>query len=157
VTSAVDAEPGFLLEREQLVRRELPELFEFFSDPKNLEELTPPWLNFRVLESSTPVIGQGTTIDYSLRIHGIPMKWRSLISTWNPPYEFVDEQVRGPYRSWIHHHSFEEAAEGVLVRDRVRYRVLGGALVNSLFIRRDLDKIFSYRQESLARVLPGTR
>ena len=147
---------GFVLEREQLIERDLDELFAFFSDPRNLERITPPWLNFRVLECSTPEIREGTTIDYALRVHGIPLRWRSLISLWNPPYEFVDEQVRGPYRSWVHHHGFEQTPGGVLARDRVEYSVLGGALVNTLFVRRDLDKIFRYRQESLARELPAS-
>lgn len=153
MNSSTAARPGFVLEREQLVKRPLEELFAFFADPMNLEVLTPPWLRFRVLESSTPTIEEGTTIDYALRLHGIPLRWRSLISRWNPPYEFVDEQVRGPYRSWVHHHGFEETDGGVLVRDRVEYRVPGGALMNSLFIRRDLDQIFQYRQDSQARVL----
>ncbi len=154
MTTLAKRPKGFVLEREQLVRRDLEELFAFFSDPTNLEELTPPWLGFRVLESSTPVITEGTTIDYALRVHGIPLRWRSLISMWNPPFEFVDEQVRGPYSYWHHHHSFVPTDDGVLVRDRVTYRVPGGAVMNALFIRRDLEKIFQYRQESLARALP---
>lgn len=144
----------YTLEREQTVRRSLEEVFGFFSDPRNLEALTPSWLRFRVQGSSTPVMAEGTTIDYRLRVHGLPLRWRSRISCWEPPFEFVDEQVRGPYRSWVHRHSFRETEGGVLVRDQVDYSVLGGALIHGLFVRRDLERIFDHRRESLASALP---
>lgn len=149
MTSAVARTKGFSLEREQLVRRDLDEVFAFFSDPANLEAITPPWLNFRVLRCSTQVLGEGTTIDYRLRVHGLPLRWRSLIRSWNPPFEFVDEQVRGPYRFWVHRHSFRATAEGVVMGDRVDYGVLGGALIHRLFIRRDLTRIFDHRRDRL--------
>jgi ligand-binding SRPBCC domain-containing protein len=145
----------FTLEREQIIQRELEEVFDFFSQPKNLESITPSWLNFRLLNCSTPTIGEGTTIDYRLRVHGIPIRWRSLIGSWNPPFEFVDEQLIGPYRSWVHHHTFEETEQGVLVRDQVDYSILGGALVDRLFVRRDLARIFDHRQERLSGLLAG--
>ncbi|MFT5291155.1 MAG: ligand-binding SRPBCC domain-containing protein [Planctomycetota bacterium] len=137
-----------------MVRRSLEDVFEFFSDPGNLETLTPSWLRFRVLDSSTPEIEEGTTIDYRLRMHGIPFHWRSRISLWEPPFEFVDEQEKGPYRSWVHRHSFRETDHGVLVRDRVDYSVLGGAFIHGLFVRRDLERIFDHRMKSLAAALP---
>jgi len=147
--------PGtFTLDREQTVRRSLEDVFGFFSDPRNLEALTPAWLRFRVVGSSSPVMVKGTTIDYRLRVHGIPLRWRSLISSWKPPFEFVDEQVEGPYRSWVHRHTFRETEGGVVVRDQVEYSVPGGALVNRLFVRRDLERIFDHRMSSLARLLP---
>jgi ligand-binding SRPBCC domain-containing protein len=143
----------FTLEREQLVRRSLEEVFEFFSDPINLEEITPTWLNFRVARCSTPVIMGGTTIEYRLRLHGIPVRWRSRISHWDPPYGFVDEQIAGPYKLWIHRHTFVQTPEGVLVRDQVEYAIPGGAFIHWLFVRRDLEQIFDYRSECLARLL----
>lgn len=146
--------PGpFHLDQVQHVRRSVEDVFGFFSDPRNLEMLTPPWLKFRILDVSTPDMGEGTTIDYSLRVHGIPLRWRSLISEWNPPHHFVDEQVRGPFRSWVHRHSFGEVEQGVEVRDRVEYSVPGGALVNRLFVKRDLNRIFDHRRDSLAELL----
>ena len=154
MTLAASRTSTFTLESEQLVRRSLDEVFAFFSDSGNLEKLTPPWMSFRVMGSSTPAMAQGTTIDYRLRVHGIPLRWRSLISSWKPPFEFIDEQVQGPYRSWVHRHSFHETEHGVIVRDRVEYSVLGGALVNRLFVRRDLERIFEHRRVSLARLLP---
>ena len=153
MTSTLSDDSGFILEREQLVPGQAAELFEFFENPQNLLFLTPPRLQFRVLASSTPVISQGTTIEYAFKICGVPFKWTSLISMWNPPYEFMDEQVRGPYRSWVHHHAFEQTDAGVRTRDRVAYRVIGGALVNRLFVRRELDRIFDHREESLPKAL----
>ncbi len=146
--------PTFLLEREQLVRRPLEEVFEFFSDPLNLESITPPWLRFRVVGCSTPVLLEGSTIDYRLRVHGVPIRWRSLISDWRPPFEFVDQQVSGPYHLWVHRHTFVETEDGVLVRDRVEYAVPGGILIQRLFVRRDLQRIFAYRAQALASFLP---
>ncbi len=140
---------GFAFESEQLVLASPAELFEFFSKPAGLAELSPPWVRLRVLSSSTPSIREGTTLDYAIRIRGFPMRWRSLITKWSPPFEFIDEQVSGPYRSWIHRHSFVETENGVLVRDRVRYSMIGGSLVNRLFVRPELEKIFSYRQAKL--------
>lgn len=142
----------FTLEREQLLRRDLDEVFTFFADPGNLEAITPPWLHFRILGSSTPKVGEGTKIDYRLRLRGVPIKWRSLITDWTPPFAFVDQQVRGPYRVWIHRHTFEQTADGILMRDRVDYSMIGGALVNRLLVRRDLDRIFEYRQEAMKRI-----
>ncbi|MFT5049845.1 MAG: ligand-binding SRPBCC domain-containing protein [Chlamydiales bacterium] len=153
--NGIASRPGtFFLEREQTVRRSLEDVFGFFADARNLEALTPPWLRFRVLGSSTPEMVEGATIDYKLRVHGLPIRWRSLISCWRPPFEFVDEQVKGPYRSWVHRHSFRETEDGIVMRDHVEYSVRGGALVNKLFVRGDLERIFDYRMSSLASLLP---
>ncbi len=95
----------------------------------------------------------GTLIDHKLRVRGIPLRWRTLISTWEPPFRFVDEQLRGPYRQWIHEHTFEERDGGTLTRDVVRYSVFGGALVDRLFVRRDVEKIFTYRTQRLLELL----
>jgi ligand-binding SRPBCC domain-containing protein len=143
---------GFLLECEQLVPGNLEQIFGFFSDAKNLEQLTPPWLEFKIQKSSTSSVQEGTIIDYRLGIHGIPLSWRSKISVWNPPYEFVDEQLVGPYRSWVHQHLFQQVEGGVLVTDRVRHRVLGGALIHKLFVARDLRRIFAYRSSALTDI-----
>ena len=145
----------FHLEREQLVKRPVDAVFEFFSEVNNLEAITPPWLQFRVCGSSTPRIEGGSMIDYRLRIHGLPIRWRSHISMWNPPFGFTDEQVSGPYKLWVHRHTFVETDEGVLVRDHVKYSVPGGRLIHWLFVERDLRQIFDYRAQSLARIFPS--
>jgi hypothetical protein len=142
----------FRYECEQRLPRGLHEVFAFFSDPANLERITPPWLSFSILRSSTPTIERGTTIDYRLRVRGIPLRWTSVIAVWEPPHRFVDEQVRGPYRRWVHTHSFTAEGPHTLVRDDVEYAVLGGALVDRLFVRRDIDKIFAHRRVELERI-----
>ena len=141
------------LDREISLPRDLEPVFDFFADPGNLEAITPPWLHFRILGVSDRVVREGTTIDYALRLRGVPIRWRSLISSWNPPYSFVDEQVRGPYRLWRHLHEFEATADGSVSRDHVDYAVPGGALVDRLFVRGELERIFDYRSQRLAELL----
>jgi ligand-binding SRPBCC domain-containing protein len=142
----------FLLERELFIARPINEVFAFFGEPKNLESITPPWLRFRIRDASDDPLREGSHIRYRLKVHGFPMSWTSLISTWNPPYSFVDEQVSGPYRVWHHTHSFEEVEGGTLIRDRVEYAMFGGRLINQLFVRRDLNRVFDYRTERLAEI-----
>ena len=143
---------GFVLERELVVARGLGEVFAFFSDPHNLDRITPPWLGFRIVGVSTTEIREGTLIDYRLKLRGIPIRWRSRITEWNPPHGFADEQVHGPYRAWYHRHEFEDLGGRTRCRDVVHYSVLGGALVNRLLVRPDVDRIFDYRTEQLARL-----
>ena len=99
----------------------------------------------------------GTVIEYRIRLRGIPLTWRSEITEWQPPFSFRDEQRRGPYRCWIHRHTFEERPDGTLVTDHVDYGVLGGAPVNRLLVAGELRRIFAYRRERLAELFPGTR
>jgi ligand-binding SRPBCC domain-containing protein len=123
-------------------------VFSFFSDPHNLEIITPEWLRFRVLSRGIEM-KLGSFIDYRLRLRGIPIRWQSEITTWNPPYCFVDQQCRGPYAEWIHTHQFEEMEGSTKVADNVRYDHLGGRWVNYLFVARNLEEIFSYRKSKL--------
>ncbi|MEC8896259.1 MAG: SRPBCC family protein [Planctomycetota bacterium] len=143
-----------VLEREILLPGSPGDIFPFFSRAENLDELTPSWLHFRILTELPLEMKTGTLIDYKLRVRLLPIRWRSKITTWEPPHRFVDEQVRGPYRSWIHEHTFLEQDEGTLVRDRVEYAVWGGSLINRLLVRPDLERIFSYRFEKLEELFP---
>lgn len=131
------------------------EVFNFFSDASNLEHITPAFLNFVVLTPKPIQMTSGSLIDYKLRVRGIPMRWRTLISVWEPPFRFVDEQLRGPYRQWVHEHKFEERDGGTLAVDVVRYAVLGGALIDWLLVRRDVEKIFAFRQRRLGEMFCG--
>lgn len=128
----------------------------FFADARNLESITPPWLNFRILTPGEIPMRVGALIDYQLRVHGLPVRWRTEITGWNPPASFVDEQRRGPYRLWRHTHTFAEFNGGTLCGDRVEYAVPGGALVNRLFVRRDVEKIFAFRAEALKKHFAAT-
>ena len=127
------------------------EVFAFFSDARNLDSITPPWVRFRVVTPGPIAMKAGALIDYKLRVRGFPIRWRTKITEWEPPVRFVDEQLRGPYRLWIHEHEFEPRDGGTLVRDRVRYAVAFDLLVHDLFVRHDVARIFAYRTEQLLR------
>ncbi|MFK7818867.1 MAG: SRPBCC family protein [Planctomycetaceae bacterium] len=141
-----------VLRTRQVVPAELPDVFNFFGDASQLQRLTPPWLHFRITTPMPIEIGEGTLIDYRLRLRFIPIKWRTLISEWVPNQRFVDEQLKGPYRLWHHTHEFQPVEDGTLVTDTVRYRVPGGSLVEKLFVRNDLRRIFEYRYAALERI-----
>lgn len=152
---------GYVLRAECVVPRPLGEVFAFFADAHNLEQLTPAWLKFNLLTPGTIDMHVGTTIDYRLRVRGIPLRWQSEITAWDPPHRFVDEARRSPYRHWHHEHRFEPCAgadgsDQTCVTDLVHYAVPGGPLVHRLFIRRDLEKIFAYRQAVLAKWFSGS-
>lgn len=140
---------GARLETAQFLRVPREEVFALFSDAFQLETLTPRVLHFSVLTPPPIEMRVGTLIEYRLRIHGVPLRWQSRISVWEPPLRFVDEQLRGPYRHWYHEHRFETRPEGTWCRDIVDYATPGGWLVDRLLVRRDLIKIFTFRQAKL--------
>ena len=146
-------------ETEQLVPAPLKDVFAFFSLAENLERITPPFLRFKILTSLPIEMRQGTLIDYQLRIRGIPVRWRTQIADWNPPYQFVDTQLKGPYTLWHHTHTFSDAgAAGTLMRDVVRYQApLGplGLLVSPFFVRPEIERIFAFRRQAIAGFFPG--
>jgi ligand-binding SRPBCC domain-containing protein len=124
-------------------------VFSFFADARNLEAITPPWLNFAIVTPEPIAMHTGSRIDFQLCVHGFPVRWTTEISAWEPPFRFVDKQLRGPYRQWIHTHTFEEKDGGTLCRDHVEYAMTGGRLINWLLVRRDVEKIFAYRKEAM--------
>jgi uncharacterized protein (TIGR01777 family) len=139
----------------QFVAKPRSEVFTFYSRAENLEEITPPWLNFRIEKTSTPTIREKTLIDYKLKIHGVPVRWRTLIEMWRPEEQFVDTQIKGPYAKWRHTHRFEEVPGGTLIHDDVQYRIPGGVLGKALlshWIRSDVEKIFSYRKKKTSEL-----
>jgi ligand-binding SRPBCC domain-containing protein len=149
-----------VLERAQRLPLPVEEVFPFFADARNLEAITPPWLRFRVATPGAIQMRAGTLIEYRLRLHGLPVRWLTRISEWVPGERFVDEQVRGPYALWHHTHLFEPDGAGTIVRDRVRYRLpLGplGAAAHILLVRRDLERIFGFRQAAVERTLAHGR
>lgn len=127
------------------------ELFPFFADAANLESLTPQWLRFKILTPRPVEMREGALIEYKLAIHGVPVRWRTRISAWKPPHLFVDEQLSGPYLSWIHQHNFDAWDGGTLVRDVVKYAVPFDFAVHRWLVRPDIEKIFRYRTEQLRR------
>ena len=148
-----------------LRRQRLPgtpaEVFPFFGDALNLERITPPWLGFRVITPGPIAMEAGTLIEYRLRLHGMPLRWLTRIEAWEPPRRFVDVQLRGPYRSWRHEHTFAaDGSGGTEMRDRVDYALpLGplGSLANAALVRRDLRRIFDHRAAAVAELLAERR
>lgn len=125
------------------------ELFPFFANATNLNAITPPWLHFKTVTPEPIVMRVGTLIDYRLRLRGVPLRWRTLISAWEPPHRFVDQQIIGPYQKWIHEHTFEPRDGGTLAKDHVSYAVPFDFLVHTWFVRPDVERIFAYRSRVL--------
>ena len=141
-----------VLETEIVLERDLEEVFSFFADAFNLEKITPPILNFKVITPPPIQIGVGTHIDYDLKLHGIPIMWRSHIPIWEPPYRFVDEQVMGPYLKWYHQHNFSNENGRTIIRDKVNYRVPGGKIAHQLLVKKNLELIFGFRSDEITRI-----
>jgi ligand-binding SRPBCC domain-containing protein len=132
-------------------------VFQFVADTDNLDLVIPPWLRVRLLTPRPINMGVATRIDYRLRIHGVPARWESEITSWEPPVRFGYEQRRGPFKYWIHEHTFLDRRDETLVRDDVHYAVPGGRLAHDLFVRRDLERIFRYRRAQLLTIFSKGR
>ncbi len=145
------------LKLRQRVEAPIDRVFDFYTDTLNLKPLTPPWVHFQLTSPVPITMEAGTLLDYKLRLHGVPVRWRTRIETWEPPVGFVDTQVKGPYSLWEHAHVFEpDGGDATVVHDRVRYALpLGplGAIAHRLFVRRDLERIFDFRRSAITERL----
>ena len=144
-----------ILERKQIVERPLTEVFEFFADARNLEKITPPELNFRIITPQPFDIKKGALIEYQLKLRGIPIGWKTEITEWNPPCSFVDSALKSPYKQWIHLHTFETGANGeTIMKDIVRYRLplepLGD--LAHFYVKKELKYIFDYRYQVIEEI-----
>ena len=142
----------YTFDQEQWLPQPREAIFPFFAEASNLEAITPPWVGFKILTPTPIEMKAGTIIDYRIHIHGIPIRWRTEITAWQPLSLFVDEQRIGPYRKWKHTHTFESVNGGTLCRDHVEYAVPGGALIHRLFVRSDVEKIFAHRHGVLEKL-----
>jgi ligand-binding SRPBCC domain-containing protein len=144
----------YILERTQQVPVALDEAFAFFSQARNLEAITPPWLRFEVLRAPDE-LGHGSLIQYRLELYRVRIKWLTRIETWQPPRSFVDEELLGPYPLWEHTHRFSPVSGGTEIYDHVRYRLPGGLLapIAHWVVARWLEQIFDYRAERLREIL----
>ena len=132
----------------------LEEVFAFFSQPENLSKLTPASMGFRILTPAPIEMASGTRITYRIKPVGFPMKWISLIDTWDPPHEFTDSMEKGPFSSWAHSHRFSSTETGTRIEDHVTYRVPGGKWIERLMMRKQLKAQFDYRSEKIVEFFP---
>ena len=145
----------FELRREVLIPAPIDEVFEFFCDPANLARITPKSVGFRDLTPDARPMRPGLKIVHEIRWFGIPQRWETVIEEYDPPHGFVDRQAKGPYKSWRHRHSFEEAPGGTLMRDHVVYELpfgLLGLLSHRLLVERQLRRIFDYRGRRIRKL-----
>lgn len=145
-----------ILTRKLTLNLPIKKVFDFFADAGNLERITPPELNFKIITPQPIDIRKGALIDYQLKLRGLPLTWKTEISVWNPPFEFIDRALKSPYRQWIHRHTFSEIEKNkTLIEDEVRYRLPlepFGDLAH-FFVRKELNYIFDFRQKSVAEIL----
>jgi ligand-binding SRPBCC domain-containing protein len=139
----------------QWLPRPPEEVFPFFAEAANLERLTPPELQFHIVTPPPITMQVGTLITYRLRLFGVPFTWLTRISRWQPPHEFVDEQLYGPYRLWVHTHRFRTENGRTCMEDEVRYRLPFFPLGETAypFVRWQLNRIFTFRREAIAELL----
>ncbi|MDA0684082.1 MAG: SRPBCC family protein [Bacteroidetes bacterium] len=136
------------LQSEQWIERPRDEVFSFFSDASNLERITPSELKFKILSPQPIEMKTGALIDYQLVLAGIPFKWKTEITDWNPPHSFKDTQLKGPYAKWIHTHAFEDHGDRTRIVDTVEYSLPLSPLGDLAWpiIRFQLSRIFAHRK-----------
>lgn len=130
-------------------------VFGFFSNAANLNQITPAWLDFKIITPMPVKMRPGALLEYRLKLRGLPIRWLTEITLWEPPHKFVDHQLQGPYRKWIHTHSFEEEDDGTIVRDQVEYEIFGWIvepLIYRLFVGPDVERVFAFRRSMLKKI-----
>ncbi|MBS1518561.1 MAG: SRPBCC family protein [Bacteroidetes bacterium] len=146
-----------ILEKKTVIKRPVEEVFDFFTKAENLNKITPPFLGFKILTPLPVEMKKGALIDYVIRLNGIPMKWKTEITKWEPPYKFEDTQIKGPYKIWIHEHKFEPSGNDTLMTDTVNYFSRGGILEfipHNLIVKNKVKEIFDYREKTFAELFP---
>jgi ligand-binding SRPBCC domain-containing protein len=144
-----------LLTRRQLVPCEHEKVFAFFEDAHNLSRITPPEMGFQIITPGPIAMREGALIDYVVRIGPLSIRWTTLITQYDPPYAFVDVQLKGPYSYWHHYHQFKAVEGGTEISDTVHYALPAGPvgnLVHWLFVRRQLNRIFNHRREVIEKL-----
>ena len=145
-----------ILEKTTFINQPLDKVFDFFSKAENLNKITPPELSFKIITPLPIKMQKGTLIDYKIKVEGIPMLWRTEISDWNPPYYFIDSQLKGPYVKWVHEHHFESVDNGTKMTDKVTFRSPGWIfepIIHYLIVKNKVEKIFEYREKILKDIV----
>ncbi|MBK8982092.1 MAG: SRPBCC family protein [Ignavibacteria bacterium] len=144
-----------ILQKQIDLKRPVSEVFDFFSKAENLDLITPPFLGFKIITPLPIEMKKGTQIDYFIRLNGIPIKWKTEITKWEPPFLFEDTQIKGPYKIWIHEHKFESRGDETLMTDTVKYLSYGKILEfipQNLIVKNKVEKIFDYREKVLGNI-----
>jgi len=145
----------YIFEQTQNINKSLDGVFELFSKPENLQKITPNWLKFEIKPNSDKIMKENAEFFYKIKFHHLPLNWKTMITKYEPPYLFVDEQVKGPYKKWIHTHTFEEVNGFTIMKDRVEYDLYGGifkSIVHSAFVKNSIMEIFNFRRKIIAEV-----
>ena len=145
----------YIVESRMWLPKPRAEVFAFFADPANLVRVAPPSLGLRLL-APPPAMTAGATFDLRLRWLGITFNWRAFMREYDPPFRFLDVQVRGPYARWEHRHIFLSEGEGTAVEDRIVYRLPLGALghlAHVMFVHRQLTAMWNYRRRKISELL----
>tara|TARA_B110000116_G_scaffold90959_1_gene79189 strand:+ start:4611 stop:5084 length:474 start_codon:yes stop_codon:yes gene_type:complete len=142
----------FYLKTNLTLNKNIKEVFQFFETPKNLNLITPSWLNFKIIQTVNSNTFKNQEINYKLTLHKITFKWKSEIIDYKKNISFCDKQIKGPYLFWEHSHLFSKVSEKTFMEDIIKYKVLFGTFSNNLFIKQDLRKIFEYRQKKIQEI-----
>ncbi|HMR40649.1 MAG TPA: SRPBCC family protein [Ignavibacteria bacterium] len=145
------------LKRETIINEEIDKVFDFFSKAENLNLITPPELGFKIITELPVEMKLGAVIDYKIKLNGFPFKWKTVITKWEPPYIFEDSQTKGPYKTWIHEHLFEDSNGNTIMKDTVKYLSPGGILEfipHNLIVKKKVESIFNYRENKLKDIFP---
>ena len=148
----------YTLKFKQKINRKIDEVYPFFSNPENLSYITPSRLNFRILTPLPIKMQKGQIIDYTITILGKKIRWRTIISEYEPSKYFIDQQLKGPYSKWDHTHIFKECKNGTMMIDKVTYSIpLGiiGQLAHSIWGKAELNRIFNYRYDIIEKIFKG--
>lgn len=139
----------FEFNQQQIINAPIEKVFSFFQQPENLSKTTPAWLNFKILTPLPLTMKEGAIFEYEIKLFGFRFLWKTLISKYKPLELFVDEQNKGPYKKWVHTHSFVEINGKVIMHDHISYDLFGGPLkylLNKIFIKRSIKNIFKFRK-----------
>tara|TARA_Y100001960_G_C14523227_1_gene752385 strand:- start:472 stop:933 length:462 start_codon:yes stop_codon:yes gene_type:complete len=150
----------YTLKYKQIINDDLDNVFSFFSNPENLSKITPKKLNFHILTPSPINMKEGQLIDYTIKILGKTIRWRTIITEYNPPNHFIDQQLKGPYSMWHHLHEFKAIDSGVEIIDTINYVMpfgMLGSIINFLWVKRDLNQIFMYRKKVIQKYFKNRR
>lgn len=142
----------YILEQEQIIDKKLEDIFPFFTKPENLSLLTPHWLKFKIRKKTSANMEVNAEFVYTIKFYNIPMFWKTKITKYEAPNVFVDEQLSGPYKKWVHTHTFEAKGNSTIMRDKVEYDLYGWflkSIIHRVFVEKSVKKIFQYRKTVL--------